>query len=85
MANLTMCRVFDGSRTDINDLDLEAITPSQIIAAAIENGILDRVPGEEYRIVGKNNQPVMDEVPLSKLGFVDGDTLNVVSKPVGAR
>lgn len=81
---LTLRKAFDGSCTDINDLDLEATTPSQIITAAIENGILERIPGEEYKVIGKNNQPVMDEVTLDKLGFVDGDTLTVVSKPVGA-
>ena len=54
------------------------------VQAAIENGILERVPGEEYKIIGKNNQPVMEDLPLEKLGFEDGDTLTVISKPVGA-
>ena len=38
------------------------------------------------KALGKNNQPVMDEVAtLAELGFKDGDTMIVVSKPSGAR
>lgn len=84
MSKLTMCQAFNGARTDINDIDLGATTPSQIISAAIENGILQRVTGEEFKVVGKNNQPVMEDLPLSELGFEDGDTLTVISKPTGA-
>lgn len=84
MANYILKKALDASCTDINDLDPKTVTPSQIIAAAIENGILERVPGEEYKIIGKNNQPVMEDLPLEKLGFEDGDTLTVISKPVGA-
>ncbi|MBO7415151.1 MAG: hypothetical protein J6U22_01120 [Bacteroidaceae bacterium] len=84
MAKIILKKAFDGSCTDVNDLDIEVTTPSQIIGAAVENGILDRIPGEEYKVIGKNNQPIMDDKPLAKLGFKDGDTLTVVSKPQGA-
>ena len=83
MSKLVLRKAFDGSCTDINDLDLESTTPSQIIGAALDNGILERITGEEYKVIGKNNQPIMDDAPLSKLGFEDGDTLTVVSKPIG--
>lgn len=84
MAKLILKKAFDGSCTDVNDVDIDVTSPSQIIGAAMENGILDRIPGEEYKIIGKNNQPIMDDIPLAKLGFEDGDTITVVSKPVGA-
>ena len=84
MSKIILKKAFDGSCTDVNDLDIEVTTPSQIIGAAVENGILDRIPGEEYKVIGKNNQPIMDDKPLAKLGFKDGDTLTVVSKPQGA-
>ena len=84
MSKIILKKAFDGSCTDVNDLDIEVTTPSQIIGAAVENGILDRIPGEEYKVIGKNNQPIMDDEPLAKLGFKDGDTLTVVSKPQGA-
>ena len=84
MAKLILKKAFDGSCTDVNDVDIDVTSPSQIIGAAMENGILERIPGEEYKIIGKNNQPIMDDVALAKLGFEDGDTITVVSKPVGA-
>lgn len=84
MANYILKKALDASTYDMGNLNPETTTPSQIIAAAIESGILDRVHGEEYKIIGKNNQPVMEDLPLAKLGFEEGDTLTVVSKPVGA-
>ena len=83
-ANLILKNSFDGSTHDINGVDLENTTPSQIINAAIQEDILARIKGEEYRLVGKNNQPILDDEPLAKLGFVDGDTITVISKPSGA-
>ena len=84
MAKLTLRNGLDASTTDINELDLETTTPAQIIAAAVENGILQQVAGEEFKVIGKNNQPITEDSPLSKLGFEDGDTITVVSKPRGA-
>jgi len=84
MQTLVLRNAYNGKCTDINDVDLDVLTPSQLIGAAIDNLVLEKVEGEEYRVIGKNNQPVTDDVPLSKLGFVDGDTITVVSKPTGA-
>lgn len=83
---LTIKKAVDASSMDVNNVNFDTTTPGQIIAAAVENGFLTPNPGEAYKALGKNNQPVMDEVAtLAELGFKDGDTMIVVSKPSGAR
>lgn len=85
MASITLDVANTGEKVPVNDLDLESVTNTELIEAALGNDILKKPEaGMEYKLIGKNNAPVMDKASLSSLGFVDGDTIKIVAKPMGA-
>lgn len=85
MASITLEVANTGEKIPVNDLDLEAVTNEELVEAAITNDILKKPEaGMEYKLIGKSNAPIIDKANLSSLGFVDGDTIKIVAKPVGA-
>ena len=79
MSKIILKKAFDGSCTDVNDLDIEVTTPSQIIGAAVENGILDRIPGEEYKVIGKNKVAVPELYYKVLLAHTDSDEWQAIA------
>lgn len=84
MAKLILRDALKGMNVDLDEVDLEATTTDMVINEAVRNGILDPVAGNSYKVIGKDNMPVVEDATLASLGFKDGDTITVVAKPCGA-
>lgn len=91
MANITLDIANTGEKVPVLDIDLESVTNVDLIEAALTSDILRPITDwfgnpvwnpNVYKIIGKNNAPVIDEATLSSLGFADGDTIRVVTKPI---
>ena len=94
MATLNV-RLIDGQEFEVQEIDLERQTPKQLITELITGGQLK--PESElpttadgrnsiYGIVDKNNTKVDPDTnqTFSELGFVDGDTVRIITMAPGA-
>ena len=73
-----------GETIPVNDIDLDIVTGKELLRQLCKSGLVPVEEGEIYRIIGVNNQPIVDDdKPLSELGVVYGSTVIIVAKPVG--
>jgi len=85
MAKIILAIANTGETVPVDDVDLASVTNTEILTSAVSGGILPRLnPDEEYKMIGKTNMPITEPATLASLGFVDGDTIKVVAKPIGA-
>ncbi len=84
MAELSLKIGNTGETVPVNDLELDQVTNVELIAGLVSSGMVPDVPGKEYKLIGKDNFPVVDTATLAELGFNDGDTVTIVAKPAGA-
>ena len=84
MAQITLKVGNTGETIPVNELELDQVTNSELIAQLVANGLVPEVPGKVYKMIGDNNQPVEDVATLAALGVQDGATVTVVAKPEGA-
>lgn len=93
MASITLDIAYTYEKVPVYDLDLESVSNTELIEAAWEEGVLSEAEqifidifGESskgwWKLIGKNNAPVMGEATLASMGFVDGDTIRLIAKLV---
>ena len=84
MANLTIKEALTGRETPIEDADM-GMTNIELIEGLIEGDVLNRLTGnEKYIVVDKENGVSDARKTLEELGYVDGDTITIVTKDLGA-
>lgn len=85
MATLTV-KLLTGESYDIRRIDLEHLTPGQLISDLIAKGVLnepeDGLHYYHWAFVDKNNlkHTVNSNKTFSQLGFVDGDVFRIIGK-----
>lgn len=72
-----------GEVIPVNDLN-DQVTNTELINQLMANKMVPEVPGHAYRMIDKNNQPIVKTATLKDLGIKDGDEVTVVAKPQGA-
>lgn len=73
-----------GETIPVNDIDLDIVTGKELLQQLCSSGLVPVEVGKIYRIIGVNNQPIVDDdKPLSQLGVINGSTLTIVAKPEG--
>ena len=83
MAKITLAFGSTGETVPVNDVDLGSVTNTEILTSAVSGGILPGLGTDmEYKMISKTNMPITESATLALLGFVDGDTIKVVAKPV---
>jgi hypothetical protein len=93
MAKITLDIANTGEQVLV-ELDLDSVTNTELIYGAISEGIIPseykynshilKVPEELMPIlISKNNMRITETATLATLGFVDGDTIKVFTKPSG--
>ena len=88
MAKLTIKITHTGEEFEIEDVDLSKLTPRQMIDEMIIQGFLPAESIGPYGIVDKNGLIVDGEdlcSTFAKLGFADGDTIEIVAITLGGR
>lgn len=88
MAKLTIKITTTGEEFEIEDVDLKQHTPRQLIDEMINHGLLLAESIVPYGIIDKNGLKVDGEELCSsfaKLGFVDGDTIEIDVITLGGR
>jgi hypothetical protein len=78
MANIFLENGASGEKTALNNVDLDVVTNSELMAFAVKEEIIP--PITLYYGIIKNNQPVEETATLSSLGFSDGDTVTVEAR-----
>ena len=85
MARVTLDIANTGEQVPVNDVNLDTVTNTVLLTELVTAGKVPSLGADmEYKVVGKTNMPIMETATLSRLGFVDGDTIKVVAKPKGA-
>ena len=81
MAKLTIKITHTGKEFEIEDVDLNQLTPHQLIDEMINQGFLPAETISPYGIVDKNGMIIDDDgldSSFAQLGFVDGDAIEIV-------
>lgn len=88
MAKLTIKITHTGEEFEIEDVDLSQLTPRQLIDEMINQGFLPAETMSPYGIIDKNGLKVDGEdlcSTFAKLGFVDGDSIEIVAITLGGQ
>ena len=65
-----------GEVIPVNDLN-DQVTNTELINQLTANKMVPDVPGHAYRLIDKNNQPIVKTATLKDLGIKDGDEVSV--------
>lgn len=88
MAKLTVKITNTGEEFEIFDVDLNQLTPRQLFAEMVRQGLLPAGPiAGHYTVLSKNEKIVDDgdlDIVFARLSFVDGDSIKIVIKASGA-
>ena len=86
MAKLIIKITQTGEEFEIKDVDLNQLTPRQLIDEMINQGLWPAETIVPYGIIDKNGMKVDDErlrLSFAQLGFVDGDTIRIIMRASG--
>lgn len=88
MAKLTVKITNTGEEFEIFDVDLNQLTPRQLFAEMVRQGLLPAGPiAGHYTVLSKNEKIVDDgdlDIVFARLSFVDGDSIKIIIKASGA-
>lgn len=88
MAKLTVKITNTGEEFEIFDVDLNQLTPRQLFAEMVRQGLLPAGPiAGHYTVLSKNEKIVDDgdlDIVFARLSFVNGDSIKIVIKASGA-
>ena len=85
MATLTVKISSTGEKFELEDVDLNAITPADLISQLTQGGSIPALgTGEEYRIQKGGTIISQQNISLHELGFKDGDEVGITTKSTAA-
>ena len=86
MANLSVKEGSSGAITPLDEVNLETLTNTELIAELVKGAVLKPTADKEkYHLLSKENQPITeDNITLQQLEFKDSDTITIVKKGIGA-
>ena len=86
MANLTIVVATTREEIFLTDVNLDMVTQKELIDSLVQNDVLEPYGDSiKWMMIDKlHHVPIREEdIPLSKLGFVDGDTIIIVAVGLG--
>lgn len=85
MESINIRQALDGTIIPVEEIDLSQVTVKNLIDELVASGQLS-APAlhHEYRLTGKNNEIITDNVTLKEAGIQNGDTVTLLDKAIGA-
>ena len=86
MASIKLVLASTGEDFQVNDLDMESVTNTELLNEAVANGVFPPAgTSMKYALVGKDGKPISEETKtLAEIGYKDGDNIKVLSVAEGA-